>query len=324
MLGYDAPPRASNSASTACSGFRVQLSGLILNISAVERETGLSKDVLRMWERRYGFPQPSRDDNAERQYPPEQVAKLRVIKRLMDTGMRPGKLMQRSFSELSALAENRSGPRREATPPALERAVLALLTSHNVVGLQQALANALMRQGVQRFVIETVAPLNRAVGHAWMRGELQVFEEHLYAEQLQVTLRTAINAFPRQAGVPRVLLTTFPGEQHGIGLLMVEALLVPEGAQCISLGTQTPVDDIYRAAIAHKVHIVALSFSEAFPLKQAGEGLAALRRQLPSDTALWAGGEMTRRLRKSLPGILIVSDLSEALAALKGRREPAP
>ena len=38
-------------------------SGLALNISAVEREAGLSKDVLRMWERRYGFPKPLRDDN---------------------------------------------------------------------------------------------------------------------------------------------------------------------------------------------------------------------------------------------------------------------
>ena len=45
---------------------------VFLNISAVERETGLSKDVLRIWERRYGFPEPHRDDNAERQYPQDQ------------------------------------------------------------------------------------------------------------------------------------------------------------------------------------------------------------------------------------------------------------
>ena len=95
-----------------------------------------------------------------------------------------------------------------------------------------------------------------------------------------------------------MLLTSLPGEQHGLGLLLVEALLVSEGAQCIALGTQTPIDDIRRAALAHKVHVVALSFSSAFPLRQAGEGLATLRRQLPAPVALWAGGEMTRRLRK--------------------------
>jgi methylmalonyl-CoA mutase cobalamin-binding subunit len=295
-------------------------SGLALNIGAVERETGLSKDVLRMWERRYGFPDPLRDDNAERLYPPEQVAKLRAIKRLMDTGMRPGKLMRRTLAELNGLADTRAGPRREGAAPALERDVVALVKGHNAPALQHALANLLMRQGLQRFVLDTLVPLNRAIGEAWMRGELQVFEEHLYTEQIQVALHAAINAFPRQTGAPRVLLTTFPGEQHGLGLLMVEALLVPEGAQCISLGTQTPIEDIRGAALAHKVHIVALSFSAAFPLRQAGEGLATLRRHVTTPTALWAGGEMTRRLRKSLPGVRLIADLTEVGPALKAWR----
>lgn len=298
-------------------------SKLALNIGAVERETGLSKDVLRMWERRYGFPGPARDDNAERLYPPDQVAKLRAIKRLMDTGMRPGKLMRQSLAELNALADARAGPRRDAATPALERDVLALVAAHNAPALQHALANLLMRQGLHRFVLETLAPLNRAIGDAWMRGELQVFEEHLYTEQVQVALRAAINAFPRQTGVPRVLLTTFPGEQHGLGLLMVEALLAPDGAQCISLGTQTPIDDIRNAAAAHKVHIVALSFSTGYPLRQAGEGLAALRRHIAAPTALWAGGEMTRRLRKSLPGVRLMADLADLGPGLKAWRADA-
>jgi MerR family transcriptional regulator, light-induced transcriptional regulator len=293
---------------------------VMLNISAVERETGLSKDVLRMWERRYGFPDPGRDDNVERQYSADQVAKLRAIKRLMDTGMRPGKLMDRSLEELNVLADTRAGPRREPTAPTVERDVLGLIKSHNAPALQHALSNLLMRQGLQRFVVDTAAPLNRAIGEAWMRGELQVFEEHLYTEQLQVALRIAINTFPRQACVPKVLLTTFPGEQHGLGLLMVEAMLVPEGVQCISLGTQTPIDDIRNAAVAHKVHVVALSFSAAFPLRQAGEGLAELRRHIAAPGAVWAGGEMTRRLRKSLPGVRLLPELADSLAALKAWR----
>src|SRR5205814_3105887 len=281
----------------------MESSGAALTISAVERETGLSKDVLRIWERRYGFPHPDRDDNAERQYAADEVAKLRAIKRLMDTGLRPGKLIRQSLDELNVLAEQRVHPRRDAIAPAIERDVLTLLKAHDVAGLHGTLTNLLLRHGVQRFVVDTVAPLNRAVGEAWMRGELQVFEEHLYTEQLQAALRSAINAFPRLSGTPTVLLTTFPGEQHGLGLLMVEALLVPEGAQCISLGTQTPLDDIVRAALAHKVHIVAVSFSAAFALRQAGDGLSELRRHLPASIHIWAGGEMTRRLRKSLPGV---------------------
>ena len=291
--------------------------GLLLNISAVERETGLSKDVLRMWERRYGFPKPARNENGERQYAVAEVARLRAIKRLMDVGMRPGKLIHRPQGDLDALSDVRSGPQRDAVAPAAERDVLALLRRHDAPGLQNALANMLMRQGLQQFILETVTQLNRAVGDAWMRGELQVFEEHLYTEQLQVALRTAINAFPRQSGDPKVLLTTCQGEQHGLGLLMVEALLVPEGAQCISLGVQTPLEDVRRAAVAHGVHVVALSFSAAFPVRQASEALATLRRQLPATMTLWAGGEMTRRVRRTLPGVTLIPDLGAALGALK-------
>ena len=295
-------------------------SSLAFNISAVEREAGLSKDVLRMWERRYGFPKPSRDDNGERQYSVAEVAKLRAIKRLMDVGVRPGKIIHASLDELNSLADGRVAPRREQTAPAVEGEILTLLLTHDVASLQNSLANLLMRQGLQRFVLETLTALNHAIGDAWMRGELAVFEEHLYTEQLQVALRTAINAFPRQTGTPKVLLTTFPGEQHGMGLLMVEALLVPEGSQCISLGVQTPLEDIRLAALAHDVHVVALSFSAAFPVRQAGDGLAALRRQLPSKIALWAGGEMTRRVRKTLPGVVLVPDIASTTDVLKAWR----
>ena len=113
---------------------------------------------------------------------------------------------------LNALADGQIAPRREAAAPAVEREIVALLSGHDAAALQNMLANLLMRQGVQRFALDTLASLNHAVGDAWMRGELAVFEEHLYTEQVQVVLRTAINAFPRQSGAPRVLLTTFPGD----------------------------------------------------------------------------------------------------------------
>jgi DNA-binding transcriptional MerR regulator/methylmalonyl-CoA mutase cobalamin-binding subunit len=299
----------------------VDLSTLSFNISAVERETGLSKDVLRMWERRYGFPVPRRDEHGERQYTPTEVARLRSIKRLMDAGFRPGKIIGLPLDELKALADARATESSDAIAPTLEREVIHLLQTHDTLGLQHTMAQLVMRQGLQKFVLETVTPLNRTVGDAWMRGELQVFEEHLYTEQLQVVLRTAINAFPRQtSGVPRVLLTTFPNEQHGIGLLMVEALLCPEGVQCISLGPQTPIEDVRRAAIAHKVHILALSFSGAFPLRLALEGLASLRQQLPPQVTIWAGGDMTRRIRKTVPGMVLIPDLASTITALRSWR----
>ena len=80
-----------------------------LSISAVERDTGLSKDTLRVWERRYGFPNPMRDAFGERIYPLEQVDRLRVIRRLMDAGHRPGKIIGLDIVELRALADTAVG-----------------------------------------------------------------------------------------------------------------------------------------------------------------------------------------------------------------------
>ena len=161
---------------------------LAQNISAVERDTGLSKDVLRMWERRYGFPKPARDENGERQYGAADMAKLRAIKRLMDVGVRPGKIIGLSLAQLNDLADARAPARKVASALPLEREVVAMLKAHDPSPLQHALTQWLMRQGLQRFVLETVAPLNRAIGDAWMRGELQIFEEHLYTELLKASL----------------------------------------------------------------------------------------------------------------------------------------
>src|SRR5512140_2739198 len=107
--------------------------GMMLNISAVERETGLSKDVLRMWERRYAFPKPLRDGNGERQYSLSEVAKLRAIKRLMDVGMRPGRLIARTMDELNTIADTRLESRVSETP-AFQRDIVELLRSHDVLG----------------------------------------------------------------------------------------------------------------------------------------------------------------------------------------------
>ena len=93
-------------------------SGIILNISAVERETGLSKDVLRMWERRYGFPKPGRDDNGERQY-----SRLRDREAARDQapdGRRDAARQDHpaTLDALNALADARIAPRATRSHPA--------------------------------------------------------------------------------------------------------------------------------------------------------------------------------------------------------------
>ncbi len=107
---------------------RSRQAGITLSIAAVERDTGLSKDTLRVWERRYGFPAPGRDSLGERAYTLSEVEKLRIVKRLLDAGHRPGRIgptrpapspgaaaRPRSTSRTCASTSSSSG---RMTPPA--------------------------------------------------------------------------------------------------------------------------------------------------------------------------------------------------------------
>jgi DNA-binding transcriptional MerR regulator len=297
---------------------KTQYSELTMNISAVERDTGLSKDTLRMWERRYGFPEPGRDANGERVYPVSQVEKLRLLKRLMDRGHRPGKIITHSLEDLVALGRLADGTTRSHDDV---ETLLHLLKTHELAELRCHLTQAQMKQGLQRFILNTVAPLNTAVGDAWMRGELALFEEHLYTEQIQSLLRNAIVSVQPQGRSPRVLLTSLPNESHSLGLLMVEALLAIEGAACLSLGTETPLAEIARATDAHRADIVALSFSAAYGGKHAAAGLGELRALLPAAVELWAGGASIARLRKDVPGAQLIRSLDELSDRIKRWRD---
>ena len=211
-----------------------------ISISDVERDTGLAKETLRVWERRYEFPRPLRDNGGERLYPAEQVVKLRLVKRLLDRGHRPGKIMRQSTDQLRALDAQQVVPSRpvgkrarpaapvpasaaaptmasmpEPAPPGLLRAgaapaallasaevheLLALCTTHQIMLLRQRMAAELQRLGMKDFVLQLVAPLTRLVGEAWAAGHLALFEEHLYSEVLQMVLRSAIFAHMQQDG----------------------------------------------------------------------------------------------------------------------------
>lgn len=303
---------------------------ITLSIAAVERDTGLSKDTLRVWERRYGFPTPGRDAVGERAYTLEQVEKLRLVKRLLDAGHRPGRIVTMDTAALQLLAEQTvDQPLRsaEALAEASDlRDHLALIRSHDLPQLRAVLTRLLARRGVARFVTEVVAPLNAAVGDAWIRGQMEVFEEHAYTEVVQTVLRQAITGIPPGAheGRPRVLLTTFPHEPHGLGLLMAEALFALDGCPCVSLGVQTPVWDTVQAAQAYRADIVALSFTGCLNPNQVVDGLAELASKLPRGVQVWAGGAAPVLHRRGVPGVLALATLDALGTHLRAWRQERP
>jgi DNA-binding transcriptional MerR regulator/methylmalonyl-CoA mutase cobalamin-binding subunit len=299
---------------------------LTVSIAAVERDTGLSKDTLRVWERRYGYPQPLRDAHGERVYPLEQLDALRLIRRLMDRGFRPGKIIGRSVAELRSLADEKHHASRSADliePVDDVARYLDCITGHRLDDLRRQLSQALLRLGLARFVAEVVAPLTTRVGESWTRGDLQIFEEHLYSEAMQSLLRNAIATVPAGAGRPRVLLTTFPQEPHGLGVLMAEVMFALEGAACAPLGVQTPIPEIAAAARAQRADIVALSFTPVVNPNQVVSGLAELRAQLPQATEVWAGGSapvLHRRPPRDVRVLGSLADIGPAVVAWRMRQ----
>jgi methanogenic corrinoid protein MtbC1 len=298
-----------------------------MSIAAVERDTGIGKDTLRVWERRYGFPTPGRDANDERTYPMVQVEKLRVIKRLMDQGHRPGRIVAQSMDALQHLSRGEAilQSSQSAGPECQDlTAYITLLQAQDQEGIRRELLNVLTQEGLQKFVTDWVAPLTALVGEAWARGDLAVHEEHLYTECVSNLMRQAIAAIPRpdNGGEPVVLLTTFPQEAHGLGLLMAESLLTLQGCRCVSLGTQTPVRDIAQAAIAHRADVVALSFSLNMNPNHVVDGLAELNALLPSTVEVWAGGGSPALRRRQIEQVLVFDGLASISEAVMQWRQP--
>ncbi len=291
-----------------------------ITIGEVERITGLSKDLLRTWERRYGFPTPQRSEYDEREYTTGELERLVTIKKLLDNGFRPRKIVPLSGDELHLLASALPQNLQETNNNAVKKA-LDLLRNDEVEKFSDFLTNSLISQGLERFVNELVAPLNHEIGEAWFRGEIGVFHEHCYASRVEALLVRASSFLHNTRNPPRVLLTTASGELHCLGLLMVRAVLGMAKADSILLGAQLPNSEIKSATEHFNADIVALSFSSYFPPKRARQTLLALRAELPSAVGIWAGGGSIHELGPLHDGICLFSDICQIPAALADWRK---
>ncbi len=304
---------------------------VLWSIAEVERDTGLGKDTLRVWERRYGFPRPSRDTLGERQYSHAQLLQLRLIKRLLDMGHRPGKVVGLDVLALEQLCEQATSLPRPAhaqlphTASEIEAEWLLWLQTNQFDTLRHALQQHIMRFGLGPTVDQLIAPLCVAVGEAWLHGNLTIYQEHLFTQTVQNLMREAMGQVDSSARgqrkPPKVLLTTTPSEHHQLGLLMAECFFTVEGCDRLALGPRTPVPDIAQAAIQLGVDIVALSFSAHASKRDVSDSLSQLRDLLPEAIELWVGGAALALQRKGLPlGVLCIKRASDISLQVAGWR----
>lgn len=280
------------------------------SIGVVERDTGIARDTLRIWERRYGFPEPLRNDRGERSYSEAQLRKLQRIRRLLDQGLRPGKLLKLDETALDELEAGLMPELSQAPSDAVER-LLEAARSANADQIEKLLQEQYRQLGMKDFILQTVQPLLKRVGELWAAGRLQIFQEHFLSQQLIRFLNTQIAVLQKQARQPRVLLATLPGEEHTLGLYMLVAMLSCRGITTINLGGEVPMDQIAEAVHQFHADIVGITFSGAYQYSAIRRHLLELRDLLPERVEIWSGGEGVRRLRKLPEGVSKFSSLEQ-------------
>ena len=286
-----------------------------LHIREVVRIAGLRREQLYMWQRRYGFPAPLRDGFGDRVYPPDQVARLKLIKQLLSEGWRAGAVVPLTESVLqSMLGLTVEDP---APLPAEIEAGVKLLAQHRVGELQNHLSKLLVGQGMRKFLEATLIPLNEAVHERVVRGEMQNFQELRFSDLAQRLLRDVTRLVRPTRDARQILLATPPNDPNQLGLAILELLLFTEGVNCLTLGAGVPAQEIAGAATAYKTSLVVLLFDRGISGKIAGQEIRSLRAELPIELPLVVSGRAVNLLAKPIANVQTAADFSSIMATMR-------
>jgi DNA-binding transcriptional MerR regulator/methylmalonyl-CoA mutase cobalamin-binding subunit len=271
----------------------------LLSIGEVAEATGISSDTIRVWERRYGRPEPIRLPSGHRRYSIEQVHWLRRVAAALALGNRASRAVRAGEAELDEMLAELVDEERAEVLAALVDAVRA----YREPPITERLWRDWSELGPERTLTRTVAPLMDAVGEAWAAGELDVRHEHFLSEVTEHFLRSARLSLEHARHGPVVILATLESEHHALGLHMAAITVVLAGGRPIVLGRGTPVREIAQAAREAKASVVALSVSLATGGVETDRVLAELRRQLPPEIRLAVGGRGARGVRRGPRGV---------------------
>ena len=235
-------------------------------IGVVADRTGLSPDVLRVWERRYGVVEPQRSAGGQRLYSDADVERLALLHRATRGGHGISHVVSLSRAKLEALVgeiEVAGGVapiplQDEAAHPVVEQA-LAFTEALDPSGLESLLRRSVARHGIIPFLDAIAAPFLRAVGDSWHDGKLSVSQEHLASAVIQRVVSETAPLLTGSADSPTIVIATFEGERHANGALMAAATAASEGWKVIYLGADLPTAEIVETARRTRARAVGIS-----------------------------------------------------------------
>ena len=280
-------------------------------IAVVAARTGLSQDVLRVWERRYSAVTPERGPGGQRVYTDADIERLGLMAAATRAGRSISQVAALPTDEIAALVGADLAARGRLTPPAfvvpdandIIDAAVDLARSLDAGLLDQALRRVAARLGATVFLESVAAPLLRRVGDEWHAGRLTPAHEHLVSGVMQGIVAETMRAFPFQESAPGILVTTPSGERHAIGASLVGAAAAVEGWNVVYLGADLPAADIVHAAETSRVRVVAVSIVYLEDRGRVLGAVKAIRTQLPDSVILLTGGSGARQLGPELEAL---------------------
>lgn len=273
-------------------------------IAVVSERTGLSQDVLRIWERRYLAVTPTRGAGGHRLYSDDDVARLRLLHAATAAGRHIGQIARLPSDELSRLVDEDTAARltrtgavaaREDRRPSRASVVdidqaLTATARLDAGELEHVLRRAVAQRGVTAFIEDVASPLLRRLGEDWHAGRSTIAHEHLASSTVHDIVTEAMRSLGRRSGAPTVLVATPTGERHAIGAALVGAAAAAEGWRVLHLGADIPAKEIAAAAIAADVRVVAVSITYVRDRSETIDELRGLRALLPPAIPLLVGG----------------------------------
>ena len=272
-----------------------------LRIGELSRRSGVSPELLRAWERRYGLLDPIRSPGGLRLYSLADLERVRVMQQHLADGLAAA---EAAAAAVRAPGESTkvAGTARESPVAAVDQ-LAAALEEFDEPRAQAIFDRLLAEVTLDVFLSEIVMPYLRDLGTRWVRGEITVAQEHFASNVVRGRLLGIARGWGRGVG-PRALLGCVPGEQHELGLIAFGLALRTHGWRIEYLGADTPLDTIRGVANTLDVDLVVVS---AVTPERIGELVTELR-QISQVRRLAVGGAGAEGLEATALDALALTD----------------
>lgn len=265
------------------------------SIKFAARKTGLSPHVIRVWEKRYDAVSPDRTDTNRRRYTDAEIERLTLLRAATLAGHSIGDVARLPTEKLRELAINAPAPvtviKSEdlAIATMITDAVVAVM-QHDAVKLEEILSRAAVHLGNHGMLERMVGPLAVRIGELWQDGTITAAHEHFTSAVIRNFLIRHSKPYPMSGTTPTIVVATPAGQIHELGAVMAAAAANDLGWRVIYIGTSLPALEIAGAVARNQARALALSIVFPGDDPNLPAELETIRKNLPIDVTLIAGG----------------------------------